>query len=40
VIRLVVETTSFDLFEEFERATESSIRLLTEIIENPDIITS
>ena len=35
--RLVVETTSFDLFKEIERATESSVKLLTEMIENPDI---
>lgn len=35
--RLVVEATSFDLFKEIERATESSVKLLTEMIENPDI---
>jgi len=35
--RLVVEMTSFNLFEEIERATESSVKLLTEMIENPDI---
>jgi len=35
--QLVVEATSFDLFKEIERATESSVKLLTEMIENPDI---
>ncbi len=35
--RLVVETTSFDLFKELEQATQSSVALLTEMIENPDI---
>ena len=35
--QLVVEATSFDLFEEIEKATESSVKLLTEIIDNPDI---
>jgi transposase len=35
--QLVVEATSFDLFKEIESATESSVKLLTEIIENPDI---
>jgi predicted transcriptional regulator len=35
--QLVVEATSFDLFQGDERATESSVKLLTEMIENPDI---
>jgi ribosomal protein S13 len=35
--RLVVEATSFDLFKELEQATQSSVALLTEMIENPDI---
>jgi transposase len=35
--QLVVEATSFDLFKEIERATEASVKLLTEMIENPDI---
>lgn len=35
--KLVVEATSFDLFKEIERATESSVKLLTEMIENPEL---
>ena len=35
--RLVVESTSFDLFKELEEATQSSVELLKDFIQNPDL---